>query len=239
MLFLIGSPYQNAFENFSAMGIVVMGKNPFQIFGPFEVNGTKVADKEYQKAFWSECDEECPQLSEANGLYLFSLTNGKNFEPNYVGITKREFCKEVFNSSNVVKILNYFVPQKGRLNLHLVAKPKDNNVGFYRSSKRSLLWTEMFLLMLCRKKNPEILNIVGHTFLEDCAIEGITYPSKGSGKTIRSFQNALGFDSFATAGNNNQKKPTAQPIIRPPIIPTAQPIPQPTTQTAQAIQSDK
>ena len=97
MLFLIGSPYQNAFENFSAMGIVVMGKNPFQIFGPFEVDGTKVADKEYQKPFWSERDEECPQLSDANGLYVFSLRNGSNYEPNYVGITKRDFRKEVFN----------------------------------------------------------------------------------------------------------------------------------------------
>jgi hypothetical protein len=209
-----------------------MGKDPFQIFGPFQVDGDKVADKEYLKAFWRECDDEFAQISEANGLYLFSLSNGENFTPNYVGITKREFCKEVFNPSNVVKILKYFAPQRGKLNLHLVAKPKDDNAGFYRSSKRSLLWTEMFLLMLCRKKNPEILNIVGHAFLEDCAIEGITYPSKGHGKTIKTFQNALGFDSFATAGNNNQKKltkPTAQSASHQPV----NPIPSLTAQASQ------
>jgi hypothetical protein len=205
-----------------------MGKNPYETFGPFEVNGAKVADRQYQKAFWTECDEEFAQISEANGLYLFSLSIGSNFDPQYVGITKRQFCKEVFNPSNVVKILNTFVPKKGRLSLHLLAKSKDEpNVGFYRSSKRSLLWTEMFLLMLCRKKNPEILNIVGHSFLEDCAIEGVTYPSKGRGKTIKTFRNALGFDSFATVAGNEQKKPSAQPIIRPPIAPTAPPIPQP------------
>ena len=69
----------------------------------------------------------------------------------------------------------------------------------------------MFLLMLCRKKNPDILNIVGHTFLEDCAIEGVTSPSKGRGKTIKTFRNALGFDGFAA-----EKK--AKPIIiRPPL----------------------
>ena len=196
----------------------------FQIFGPFQVDGDKVADKEYLKAFWKECDDEFAQLSEANGLYVFSLSIGSNYDPNYVGITKkREFCKEVFNPSNVVKILNDFAPKRGKLNLHLVAKPKDNNAGFYRSSKRSLLWTEMFLLMLCRKKNPDILNIVGHTFLEDCAIEGVTSPSKGRGKTIKTFRNALGFDGFAA-----EKK--AKPIV---IHPPANPIPPPTAQASQ------
>src|SRR6478672_8871541 len=71
--------------------------NPFQIFGPFDVDGTKVADKEYQKKFWSGCDEEYAQLSAANGLYVFSLGNGSNYDPNYVGITKRDFTREVFN----------------------------------------------------------------------------------------------------------------------------------------------
>jgi hypothetical protein len=201
-----------------------MGKNPYEIFGPFDVNGEKVADKEYQKAFWADCDQEFAQISEANGLYLFSLCNGDNFEPNYVGITKKQFCKEVFNPSNVVKIIHDFAPRKGKLCLHLLAKSKDAPyVGFYRSTKRSLLWTEMFLLMLCRKKNPEILNIVGHSFLEDCAIEGVTYPTRGKGKTIKTFRNALGFDSFTAV-----RWKSAQPIIRPPIAPTAPPIPQPT-----------
>jgi hypothetical protein len=126
--------------------------NPFQIFGPFSVAGAKVADKEYQKTFWNECDGEYPQLSEANGLYLFSLRNGSNYEPNYVGMTKREFRKEVFNPPNVVKILNCFVPKRGELCVHLLAKPRDSKVGFSTISKKTLLWSEMFLLLLCRKK---------------------------------------------------------------------------------------
>jgi hypothetical protein len=216
--------------------VMAMAKNPFEIFGPFEVDGKKVADKEYQKTFWTGCDEEFAQLSEANGLYVFSLNIGSNFDPQYVGITKkRQFCKEVFNSSNVVKIINNFEPKKGKLCLHLLAKSKDPNVGFYKSSERSLIWTEMFLLMLCRKKNPEILNIAGHTFLEDCAIEGVTHPSKGRGKTIKTFRNALGFDSFTAVG---WKKPDVQPIVHPPTTaPTTAPIPktisQATPQTTQ------
>jgi hypothetical protein len=218
-------------------GVAAVGKNPFQILGPFEVTGEKVADKEYQKAFWKECDDEFAQLSEATGLYLFSLSIGSNYDPQYVGITKKQFCKEVFNPSNVVKILDTFVPKKGKLSLHLLAKPKDPPyVGFYKSSKRSLLWTEMFLLMLARRKNEEILNIVGHSFLGDCAIEGVTYPCKGKGKPIKTFRNALGFDSFATVGGKGEKKPSAQPIIRPPIAPIAPPIPQPTIQATQSPQ---
>ena len=127
--------------------------NPFQIYGPFEVAKPKVADKDYQKTFWAECDEAYPQLSGAKGLYLFSLRNGSNYKPQYVGITKRDFTKEVFNNNNLVKILNNFAREKGTLCLHLLAKPKDVNAGFSNIRTKTLLWTEMFLLLLCRKKN--------------------------------------------------------------------------------------
>jgi hypothetical protein len=198
------------------MGVMDMGKAPFQIFGPFEVDGAKIAGKgakEYLEAFWSERDEECPKLSEANGLYVFSLRNQSNYEPNYVGITKtRNFSKEVFNAPNVVKILRYFVPDKGKLCLHLLAKPKDNNVGFFHSDKRSLLFTEMFLLLLCRRKNPDILNIVGHAFLENCGIEGITYPAKGPSTALKTFRNTVAIEKFGLARGKAQKK------LTPPLI---------------------
>jgi hypothetical protein len=198
---------------------------PFKFFGPFEFDGAKVADKEYQKTFWSEVDEECPQLSDANGLYVFSLRIGENYNPHYVGITKaKDFSKEVFSDHNVVKIQFYLVPKKGKLFVHLLAKPKDINTGFYRARAKSLLWTEMFVLLLCRKKNPEILNIAGHTFLEDCGIEGITYPAKGGGKSIKTFRDACGFDSFKGQKFSPKKAAPQQPAASR----TPQPISQPT-----------
>ena len=157
---------------------------PFEIFGPFEVDKHRVANKAYQKTFWSERDEGYPKLSDANGVYLFSLRNGANYNPQYVGITKRDFKREVFNNNNLVKILDRFVNEKGTLFLHLLAKPKEHNVGFLTVRSKTLVWTEMFLLLLCRNKNPEILNIAGHKFLEDCGLEGVTYPSKGRGVKI-------------------------------------------------------
>jgi hypothetical protein len=211
--------------------------NPFQIFGPFEFDGTKVHDKEYQETFWSEVDEECPQLSDANGLYVLSLRNQENYEPNYVGITKtRDFRKEVFSDRNVVQIQNRFEPKRGRLFVHLLAKPKEPNAGFYRARKSSLVWTEMFILLLCRKKNPEILNIAGKAFLEDCGIEGITYPAKGRGKAIKAFRDALGFDIFKGAKFGPTKKAAPQQPI---ASRTPQTISQPTAQPTVLLASTK
>jgi hypothetical protein len=82
----------------------------------------------------------------------------------------------------------------------------------------------MFLLLLCRKKNPEILNIAGHALLEDAGIEGITYPSRAKGKNIRTFRDALGFDHFGTTAGNGRKKLATQPTAEP----TTQEIVEPT-----------
>ena len=96
----------------------------------------------------------------------------------------------------------------------------------------------MFLLMLCRKKNPEILNIVGHAFLANCAMEGVTSPVKGKSNSIKTFRNALGIDSFAgSSRNKTTAKPITQPTVKLVTVPTekpttkpiAPPITQPTT----------
>ena len=53
------------------MGIMDM-KNAFQIFGPFEVEGVKVADKEYQETFWGKRDEECPHGDQRQMAFMCS-----------------------------------------------------------------------------------------------------------------------------------------------------------------------
>src|SRR5208282_5989789 len=73
-------------------------ENPFQIFGPFAIeNKQKIADKARQNTFWNDCDELFYQLSAAKGIYLFSLRNATNFTPRYVGMTHRDFRREVFS----------------------------------------------------------------------------------------------------------------------------------------------
>jgi hypothetical protein len=127
-----------------------------------------------------------------------------------------------------VKILDRFLNEKGTLFLHLLAKPKDHNVGFLQIRSKTLLWTEMFILLLCRNKNPEILNIAGHKFLEDCGLEGVTHPGKG--KTIKTFRNALGIDSFGGNGHKPTTQRAAKPTTQWTTEPTTQQITHPITQ---------
>ena len=106
----------------------------FKIYGPFQIeNKLRVTDKEYQKEFWSECvekDDVHYQLSEAKGLYLFSLRHDPNFTPWYVGMTEREFRVEVFTDRNMLMIRDRLVKEHGILCLHLLAKPKAEQRGF-------------------------------------------------------------------------------------------------------------
>lgn len=198
--------------------------NPFHIYGPFEVSKPKVTGKEYQKEFWAECDNSYPKLSQAQGLYVLSVRIGKNFRPQYVGMTKKGFTKEVFSANILVKILGDFSKDRGELCLHLLAKPNDANTGFYAVTLKVLLWTEMFVLLLCRRKNPDIANIMGAPFLEDAGIESITETGNGRGSNIKTFRSALGLDKFGmgkTKKHHRSKSKSKEPALQPdtPVLP--------------------
>lgn len=104
----------------------------FHIYGPFEIaNKQKIVDKEHQNTYWSDCiDKEQYGLSLAKGIYLFSLKNAENYNPQYVGMTERDFRTEVFNDRNTVMIFKHFLEERGVLCLHLLAKPKTTQRGF-------------------------------------------------------------------------------------------------------------
>ena len=174
-------------------------ENPFQIYGPFPVEAKqKIVDRESQAAFWSDCvDKEHFQLSLAKGLYLFSLKNATNYNPQYVGMTERDFRTEVFNDRNTVMIFKHFIEERGVLCLHLLAKPKETQRGFsINVSDKELFWIEDFIQQMCRIKNPYLLNIGKSKFLLKTAIEGITDNTTSRGEHVRTFRNALGLDDL-------------------------------------------
>lgn len=109
-------------------------ETPFKIYGPFEIEDKqKVYNRDYQKEFWSSCvddEDEHYKLSEAKGLYLFSLRHDPNFTPWYVGMTERDFRREVFTDRNMLMILAKLTEEHGVLCLHLLAKPKQAQRGF-------------------------------------------------------------------------------------------------------------
>ena len=67
----------------------------FKVYGPFEIpNKQKIYEAERQEVFWNEYvddEEDNYQLSFAKGIYLFSLRNADNYNPQYVGMTGRNF----------------------------------------------------------------------------------------------------------------------------------------------------
>jgi hypothetical protein len=175
---------------------------PFKIYGPFEIQDKlKVTNKQYQKYFWSGCvekDDEHYKLSEAKGLYLFSLRHDPNFTPWYVGMTEREFKTEVFTDRNMLMIRDRLVNEHGVLCLHLLENQKQSGEDFHKTSVvESCTWIEDFIQQMCRIKNPEFFNLSKSKFLLKAAIEGITDGTANPGippERIRTFRKAIGFD---------------------------------------------
>jgi hypothetical protein len=169
----------------------------FQIYGPFEIeNKQKIVDREHQSVYWDNCvDKEHYELSMAKGLYLFSLKNAENYNPQYVGMTERDFRTEVFNDRNTVMIFKHFLEERGVLCLHLLAKPKQTQRGFsINVSDKELFWLEDYIQQTCRIKNPYLLNIGKSKFLLKTAIQGITDNTVSRGANVTTFRNALGID---------------------------------------------
>lgn len=168
----------------------------FHVYGPFQFKKELIANKTHTSAVWEEVDAKYIHLSKAKGVYLVSLRNGKNYKPVYVGITKNQsFRKEVFNSSNAVKILTR-KQVKGTLCVHLLAKPKPSHRGYsINISKQILVWVEVMLLFSCLQKNEKMWNKSHTVFLKGAQIDKITVGwSKGKpSRTISTFLNAIGW----------------------------------------------
>jgi hypothetical protein len=169
----------------------------FKVYGPFEIeNKQNVHDKDWQKTFWNDSvddEQDNYQLSLAKGIYLFSLRNAANYNPQYVGMTCRDFRTEVFNPKNLVTILGTISKDRGVLCLHLLARPKGSQRGFSKDvGDKELYWIEDFIQQMCRIKNPDLCNVAKSTFLLKTSIEGLTDGTAIRNGHIQSFKNALG-----------------------------------------------
>jgi hypothetical protein len=170
---------------------------PFRVYGPYVVHRDMPFDNEWRKEFWSEIDDAVgAELSRAQGAYVYSLRNGSNYKPTYVGITKRlGFRAEVFNAQNNNKIAYHWRDQKGTIILHLLAKPKGVQKGFSKGINPDWLRSlEVLLIFMCRRKNRNLANKIHTTFLDGIGIDGITNVKKRLGKphkAVSTLVNAL------------------------------------------------
>ena len=168
-----------------------------EVFGPFQLNRSKVYDREYRNAWWEDREEEFPGISQAKGVYLLSLRNKHNFVPQYVGITdKQNFEKEALRDGNLLKLAVELRNARGSLQVHLLAKRKSRHAGFSKQIKtESLRWLERLILFSCLSKNPKMLNKSHRTFLKAVEIKNVTGSKlRGpKGYPVSTFSSAIGF----------------------------------------------
>jgi hypothetical protein len=133
----------------------------FCVKGPFKIIRECAPNAKYQKEFWKRVEKTVPYLVNAKGAYVFSLRNGSNYLPVYVGITGNNFKQEVLNKANCLKISHDLKDKRGVLCVHLIAQPKNTHRGFsVNVSPERLHWIERFLIFLCRRKNVVLLRNV-------------------------------------------------------------------------------
>lgn len=169
---------------------------PFSVYGPYSIDRKHAPSKQWQKIAWREVDEKVgADLSNAKGVYVYSLRHGKKITPLYVGITNRGFRNEVFAVHNLQKISYNWRDEKGTIVLHLLAKPKGVHTGFSRNLAKGLLETlEVLLIFMCRRSNKKLLNKKNIKWLDDAGIRGITGTEKQRGQPtlpIQTFKRVL------------------------------------------------
>lgn len=160
---------------------------PFEVFGPYDIDRKEVFEAKWQKDGWAGVDEEVGQkLSEAAGVYVFSLRHGETYLPLYVGSTTQQgFRKEVFNKSNLVKIAHDWAHLNGAISLHLLTKRKKIQKGFSKSINADWINSlEVLLIFLCRRRNPNLANKKHTVWLDGIGIRGITTLAKNKGKPL-------------------------------------------------------
>lgn len=171
----------------------------FEVFGPYPVNRDAVFDSKWQREAWEDVDDEVgANLSGAIGIYVYSLRNGSNYKPIYVGVTtKQMFRKEVFNQRNlgmVSRLNSKNKWQKGTLYLHLLAKKKEKHIGFVKPNRGWLIALESLMIFICRRKNPYLLNKKHTVWLDGVGIAGVTAADAIKGKpskAISSLRNVM------------------------------------------------
>jgi hypothetical protein len=172
---------------------------PFQVYGPYDVDREDVHEKKWQKEAWDRVNgKEGADLASAKGVYVFSLRHGKRYTPLYVGMTNRGFRHEVFGLHNLNKIATKWKKEKGAIEVHLLAKPKGVHLlakpkgvhrGFSKNISKDLLEAlEVLLIFMCRRSNKKLINKKNIKWLNDAGIRGITGTEKHKGQPTLSIQ---------------------------------------------------
>jgi hypothetical protein len=170
--------------------------NPFQVYGPYQIDREKISQRKWQNDKWTYIDDLVgADLSNAKGAYVYSLRHGDTYTPLYVGITNKGFRHEVFGVHNREKVHDNWKHERGTIIFHLLAKPKRAQIGFSKNIRKDwLLALEALLIFMCRRRNEKLINKKHMKWLDAVGIVGVTDAEKQRGKPpeeIRSFKKVL------------------------------------------------
>lgn len=172
----------------------------FEPFGPFDLRPTlNSEDRNWKSIFWEEVEKYQSGLSKANGIYIFSLKNGSNYVPWYVGKTCSEngFSNEVFQNHKLQHYYSACEGRNGKQFLHLIARVEKNRGNFCNWSKQSEVQIENLethLIGMALARNAKLRNDKKTKFFRSLDIAGVIGPKyKGRPKKdAQTLKNLLG-----------------------------------------------
>jgi len=161
-----------------------------------EQNGLVANDKRSLKLFWEAVERMEEGLSQAIGVYIFSIRAGKGNLPWYVGkAEKQTFMKECFQHHKLTHYNNCIASRKGTPLLTLIPKftQKDYFVQPNGYEHADISTLEKMLIGTCIKKNPELANAKDTKLYRELTLPGyINSPQGGVPTSVKKFKRLLG-----------------------------------------------
>jgi|WetSurMetagenome_2_1015567.scaffolds.fasta_scaffold419848_1 hypothetical protein len=172
----------------------------FYPYGPFsipkQINGLIDRARDSIRNFWVEVDNAKPGLSNAIGIYIFSIRAGRGVLPWYVGkAEKRGFIRECFAPHKITHYDNCIASRKGTPLLTFIAKltPNDSLVGLNGDTHRDISALEKMLIGTCLQKNKNLVNVRDTRLFREMVVPGYLNPSPGRVQpSVEDFKKLIG-----------------------------------------------
>lgn len=170
------------------------------VSGPHEVPlvAAKKGARFIDETRLDELCELCPELADANGVYVFAMRTGGGTVPIYVGMTQAaKLIDEIFNPRNLNSVNQYINGQNGTLLLFTVSRvktPGKPNVSNIRE-------IETFLIGTAEGRNPELINKRTPPDVS-WSIKGVYNPGPGKpDKAAIAFKEMMGLQTASKTTN--------------------------------------
>ena len=163
---------------------------------PRTTKGLIANDGESLRLFWSGVEAIEEGLSNAIGMYIFSIRAGGGIIPWYVGkAEKQSFSKECFQHHKLTHYNNAVVGRRGTPMLTFI--PKLTKTDYFSSPngkvQNDISTLENMLIGTCLKKNRQLLNARDTKLYREMCVPGyLNSPKGGVPSNVREFKVLLG-----------------------------------------------